>query len=63
MAYGLVKLARTIFDWVSGYKHIDKPPTPGMTIEELRKAGYLLSEKQWLEASAYAPTLLSASLV
>jgi len=51
LAYGLVKLARSIFDFVSGYKHVEKPPVPGMTIEELRKAGYLLSDKQWLEVS------------
>lgn len=38
-----------MFDFVSRYKHVDTPPTPGMTIEELRKAGYLLSDKQWLD--------------
>lgn len=42
-----------MFDWVVRYKHIDQPPTPGMTIEELRKAGYLLTEKQWLDVSFY----------
>jgi hypothetical protein len=51
LAYGLVKMARSLFDLVSGYKHIEKPPVPEMTIEELRKAGYLLSDKQWLEVS------------
>lgn len=49
VAAGLVKTARAIFDFISGYKHIEKPPAPGMTIEELRKAGYILTEKQWLE--------------
>ncbi|PPQ72300.1 hypothetical protein CVT26_007131 [Gymnopilus dilepis] len=68
IAYGLVKFARTIFDWVVGYKHIDKPPAPGMTIEELRKAGYLLSEKQWLErflfleSIAGVPGMVAATL-
>ena len=53
LAYGLVKMARSLFDLVSGYKHIEKPPAPGMTIEELRKAGYLLSDRQWLEVGSY----------
>lgn len=52
LAYGLVKLARTIFDFVSGYKHVEGPPDPKMTIAELRKAGYLLDDKQWLTVSA-----------
>ena len=45
----MVKLARTIFDFVSRYKHVESPPTPGMSIDEMRKAGYLLSDKQWLD--------------
>lgn len=49
MAYGLVKLSRSIFDLVSGYRHPKHPPTPGMTIEELRKGGYVLTDKQWLD--------------
>lgn len=49
MAYGLVKLSRSIFDLVSGYRHPKHPPTPGMTIEELRKGGYILTDKQWLD--------------
>ena len=60
LAYGLVKLARTIFDFVSGYKHVEGPPDPKMTIAELRKAGYLLDDKQWLTVSAvlkYFPEL------
>jgi hypothetical protein len=52
LAYGLVKLARTIFDFVSGYKHVEGPPDPKMTIAELRKAGYLLDDKQWLTVSS-----------
>ncbi|KAF8964210.1 mitochondrial alternative oxidase [Flammula alnicola] len=57
LAYGLVKLARSIFDLVSGYKHIETPPAPGMTIEELRKAGYLLSDKQWLDRILFLETI------
>jgi hypothetical protein len=48
-AYGLVKLARTMFDWVSGYKRVDGPPDSKITLAELRKAGYLLDDKAWLE--------------
>ncbi|PPQ89652.1 hypothetical protein CVT25_013839 [Psilocybe cyanescens] len=67
-AAGLVKFSRTIFDFVSGYKHNVNPPTPGMTLEELRKAGYLLSEKQWLErilfleSIAGVPGMVAATL-
>jgi len=68
MAYGLVKLARTIFDFVSGYKHVEGPPDPKMTIAELRKAGYLLDDKQWLtrilflESIAGVPGMVAATL-
>lgn len=58
LAYGLVKMARSLFDLASGYKHIEKPPAPGMTIEELRKAGYLLSDRQWLEVGSYELSVL-----
>ncbi|KJA24062.1 hypothetical protein HYPSUDRAFT_39201 [Hypholoma sublateritium FD-334 SS-4] len=57
LAFGMVKLARTIFDFVSGYKHVESPPAPGMTIEELRKAGYLLSDKQWLDRILFLETI------
>ncbi|KAF8879887.1 alternative oxidase-domain-containing protein [Gymnopilus junonius] len=68
LAHWLVKTARTIFDWVVGYKHIETPPTPDMTIEQLRKAGYLLTEKQWLdrilflESIAGVPGMVAATL-
>jgi hypothetical protein len=61
-------MARSLFDFVSGYKHVEKPPPPGMTIEELRKAGYLLSDKQWLEriifleSIAGVPGMVAATL-
>jgi ubiquinol oxidase len=51
VALGLVKLARSIFDFVSGYKHPEGPVDPNASIEELRKAGALLDEKQWLDVS------------
>ncbi|KAJ3515391.1 hypothetical protein NLJ89_g1783 [Agrocybe chaxingu] len=68
LAHGLVILARKIFDLVSGYKHIEGPPDPGMSIAELRKAGYLLSDKQWLnrilflESIAGVPGMVAATL-
>jgi len=68
LAYGLVKLARTIFDFVSGYKHVEGPPDPKMSIAELRKAGYLLDDKQWLtrilflESIAGVPGMVAATL-
>jgi len=40
-----------MFDWVSGYRHVDGPPDPKMSIAELRKAGYLLDNKAWLNVS------------
>ncbi|KAF5315070.1 hypothetical protein D9619_007299 [Psilocybe cf. subviscida] len=57
MAYGLVKLSRSIFDLVSGYRHPKHPPTPGMTIEELRKGGYILTDKQWLDRILFLETI------
>lgn len=34
---------------MSGYKHRPIPPDSIMTIEELRKKGYLMDESQWLQ--------------
>ncbi|KAF9013460.1 alternative oxidase [Cyathus striatus] len=68
LAYGLVKFARTMFDLVSGYKHVERPPAPGMSLEGLRKAGYMLSDKQWLhrilflESIAGVPGMVAATL-
>lgn len=46
-----------MFDLVSGYKHVTIPPDEKMTLEELRKAGYLLDHHAWLGVS-YANMLL-----
>lgn len=59
LAFGLVKLARTMFDWVSRYKHVDGPPDPKMTIAELREAGYLLDDKAWLNVRFQSSRLLN----
>jgi hypothetical protein len=39
------------FDLVSGYKHKDVPPSHNMTLEELKKGGYILDEHAWLNVS------------
>lgn len=60
VAYGLVKLARVLFDKISGYKHMKTPPDPNMSLYELRKAGYLLDDKGWLSVSLVFICLTSA---
>jgi ubiquinol oxidase len=57
VASGLVRLARFMFDLVSGYKHVTIPPNEKMTLEELRKAGHLLDHHAWLNVS-YANSVL-----
>ncbi|THH01563.1 hypothetical protein EW026_g1153 [Hermanssonia centrifuga] len=63
-----VFLARKCFDIISGYKHKPIPPNSDMTIEELRKGGYILDEKQWLarilflESIAGVPGMVAATL-
>jgi ubiquinol oxidase len=41
-------LSRWSFDFVSGYRHKPTPPGSNMSLEELRKGGYVLDERQWL---------------
>ncbi|RDB17903.1 Alternative oxidase, mitochondrial [Hypsizygus marmoreus] len=68
MAAGLVKLARAMFDFVSGYKHKTIPPDEKMTLQELRNAGYLLDDRAWLnrilflESIAGVPGMVAATL-
>ncbi|KAJ7929586.1 alternative oxidase-domain-containing protein [Mycena leptocephala] len=68
LAYGLVRLARYGFDVVSRYKHKETPPSSTMTLEQLRKEGYLLDEKAWLnrilflETIAGVPGMVAATL-
>ena len=40
------------FDIVSGYRHKDIPPDSKMTLEELKKKGYVMDEAQWLSVSS-----------
>ena len=39
------------FDIVSGYKHKPIPPNSNMSLEELRKGGYVMDEHAWLNVS------------
>jgi len=43
------RLGRWGFDLVSGYKHKPLPPDGNnMSLDELRRGGYVLTEKAWL---------------
>lgn len=44
-------LDRWGFDLVSGYKHKPIPPNSNMSLEELRKGGYVMTEHDWLNVS------------
>ncbi|KAM5535026.1 hypothetical protein V8D89_011254 [Ganoderma adspersum] len=69
VAHTFVKLARWGFDLASGYKHKPLPPNAAsMSLEELRKGGYLMDETQWLrrilflESIAAVPGMVAAAL-
>ncbi|KAI0770292.1 alternative oxidase [Fomes fomentarius] len=69
VAHTFVKIARWAFDIASGYKHKPLPPNgTSMSLEELRKGGYLMNESQWLrrilflESIAAVPGMVAATL-
>ncbi|KAI0345764.1 alternative oxidase [Trametopsis cervina] len=68
LAYALVRIARKGFDIVSGYKDKKIPSGSNMTLEELQKGGYVLTEHQWmnrilfLETIAGVPGMVAATL-
>ncbi|KAJ3788384.1 mitochondrial alternative oxidase [Lentinula aff. detonsa] len=68
LAANLVKISRWGYDLVSGYKHKVIPPGADMTLQQLRKEGYVLDEKQWLErilfleSIAGVPGMVAATL-
>ncbi|KAI0761929.1 alternative oxidase [Trametes elegans] len=69
IAYNFVRLARWGFDIVSNYKHKPLPPNADkMSLEELRRGGYLMDETQWLrrilflESIAAVPGMVAATL-
>ncbi|KAH7885353.1 alternative oxidase [Phlebopus sp. FC_14] len=57
VAFGLVKLMRWGFDFVSGYKHKDIPPDSKMTLDELKQGGFVLTEKAWLQRILFLETV------
>ncbi|KAL5527883.1 hypothetical protein ACEPAG_6684 [Sanghuangporus baumii] len=57
MASGLVRLARKMFDLVSGYKHKPLPLGTNMTVEELRKEGYVMTEVGWMNRCMFLETI------
>ena len=42
---------RKLFDLVSGYKHKPIPLGTNMTVDELRKEGYVMTEVGWMNVS------------
>ncbi|KAI0070147.1 AOX-domain-containing protein [Panus rudis PR-1116 ss-1] len=68
LAANFVRILRWGFDFISGYKHKPIPPNSNMTVEELRKGGYIMSEDQWLqrilflESIAAVPGMVAATL-
>lgn len=41
-----------MFDFVSGYRHKEIPKDKQMSLEELRKGGYIHDDKEWMLVSA-----------
>ncbi|GJE98288.1 alternative oxidase [Phanerochaete sordida] len=68
VARALVRFARRSFDFVSGYKEKHVPPAEGLSLEQLRRQGYALTEHQWLsrilflESIAGVPGMVAATL-
>ncbi|KZT73769.1 alternative oxidase [Daedalea quercina L-15889] len=69
IAYNFVRVLRWGFDVASGYKHKPLPPNyANMTLDELKKDGYIMDERQWLrrflflESIAGVPGMVAATL-
>ncbi|OCB84998.1 alternative oxidase [Sanghuangporus baumii] len=56
-ANGLVRFCRKVFDVVSGYKHKDIPEGTNMSVEELRKNGYVMTEAGWMNRCLFLETV------
>jgi len=67
LAVLMVRLLRTGFDIISGYRHKEIPANSSMSLEELRKGGYIMDEKGWmhrilfLESVAGVPGMVAAT--
>ncbi|GAA5886729.1 hypothetical protein JCM6882_005870 [Rhodosporidiobolus microsporus] len=66
LTYGMVRFARWGFDFVSGYKHASpeaameaakKNGKGNLTVPELVKEGYLMSEKAWMARILYLESI------
>ncbi|KAI5122449.1 hypothetical protein M0805_008761 [Coniferiporia weirii] len=57
LANYLVRFCRFGFNLVSGYKHKEVPPGSTMTLEELRKGGYVSTERVWLHRILFLETI------
>ncbi|THH11665.1 hypothetical protein EW145_g505 [Phellinidium pouzarii] len=53
----LIRVLRFGFDLVSGYSHKEIPPGSTMTLEELRKKGYVNTESRWLHRILFLETV------
>ncbi|KAA1472799.1 alternative oxidase [Dentipellis sp. KUC8613] len=68
LAVAFVHILRWGFDVVSGYKHKPIPPEKNLSLEELRKGGYIMNEHDWLnrvlflESIAAVPGMVAATL-
>ncbi|KAL4250076.1 Alternative oxidase [Abortiporus biennis] len=68
IAAGFVTVLRKGFDIISQYKYKPVPANSTMSTEELRKAGYVMNETQWLhrilflESVAGVPGMVAATL-
>ncbi|KAG5351683.1 hypothetical protein C0989_005276 [Termitomyces sp. Mn162] len=68
LAYGMVRLARSLFDLVSRYKHVHIKPDEKMSVQQLRDHGLLLDDHAWLnrilflESIAGVPGMVAATL-
>ena len=51
VAVTFVKALRYWFDIISSYKHKPIPLNSNMSLEELRKGGYVMDEGQWLKVN------------
>lgn len=49
--------SRRCFDWVSGYKEKSEPPAPNLSLDELRKQGYAMTDHQWLQRILFLETI------
>lgn len=52
----------TGFDIASRYKHKAIPPDSKLTLEELKKGGYVMNEREWLNVSIASGTSVTCDI-